>query len=90
MDAEQLIIPTAPKRMVGTGQTTLFYIPRWVVSIVEMILEGHNPGGAQSGITFDEQHDMVLYRKFGTADRELFPETERIDEIWITLEIPQA
>ena len=80
--------PPHPQPESDRESVKISFVPSWVEGISKIALNGWNMGSLFSGISCDENGDLVLYRELTEDDYRSYPTLRSVKEIWCTYEFP--
>ena len=89
MDPNQLDPLEVPLPPVAREFVYCNHVPDWLSPLAMRLVNGVD-GPDRSGISFDQHGNLVFYRKITEGDRHAFTFLEKVDELWITLDMPKV
>ena len=90
MDPTNLVSPEhVPQPPVHKNSVITSTFPNWMVPMSGKICNGVDSNITHNGITFDQDGCLVFYRQITEQDRESFPFFRGINELWITMHMPE-
>ncbi len=84
MDSPILDVPPRPETALYINTAI---VPEWLTSLAVLLSNGI--GGEANGLTFDDHGNLVCYRRLSVMDKKAFPYLETVNEVWITIALPE-